>query len=78
MKQSPPTATRRTSRGALAVLCAFVTLAVAAPAALAAGTFTGGPIANDMPLYVANDHTVTAMRFAASPRSPSRPRSRSR
>lgn len=67
MNESSPMLVRRAVRSALALVCAFVVLAVAAPAALAAGTFTGGPIANDMPLYVANDHTVTAMRFAASP-----------
>ncbi len=67
MPKPPSPPTRRAPARALAILVALATLAVVAPAALAAGTFTGGPIANDMPLFIANDHTVTAMRFTASP-----------
>lgn len=47
--------------GALLVL----TLAQAVPA-LAAGPFTGGASEGDYPLYVANDHSVYALRFSAS------------
>ncbi len=47
--------------GALLLLA----LAQAAPA-LAATDFTGGAQAGDYPLYVANDHSVYALRFSAS------------
>jgi hypothetical protein len=47
--------------GALLLLAA----AQAAPAP-AATNYTGGPAAGDFPLYVANDHSVYAMRFTAS------------
>ena len=43
----------------------MLALAQAVPA-LAAGPFTGGASAGDYPLYVANDHSVYALRFSAS------------
>ena len=76
MKGPLSTAARRTSRPlvrrlrtrVLTLAVALAALAVFAPAAMAAAsTFIGGPIANDTPLYVANDHTVTAIRFTAAP-----------
>ncbi len=55
----------RTHRWALlTLLCALALLGAAqlAPAALAAkATFTGGPDTGDFPLYVPNDHTVSAV-----------------
>lgn len=55
----------RVTRGALlALLAAAALLLIAAPAALAAGSFTGGFTSTiDYPRYVANDHTVYAVRF---------------
>jgi hypothetical protein len=43
----------------------LLTLAHAAPA-LAAGSFTGGAGEGDCPVYVANDHSVYALRFSAA------------
>ncbi len=54
-------------RSLVALAAAVAVLALAAPSAFAAGTFTGGPIVNDTPLYIANDHTVAAIRFTAAP-----------
>ncbi len=48
--------------GALLLLA----LAQAVPALGAAADYTGGPQAGDYPLYVANDHTVYALRFSAA------------
>ncbi len=64
MTASRSTAARRWLTALAAVVAGF---AFAAPSALAAGTFTGGLIANDAPLFVANDHSVTAVRFTAAP-----------
>jgi hypothetical protein len=65
----PRAAARRlvflTLLGALLVL----SLAQAAPA-LAAGSFTGGAKDGDYPRYIANDHTVYALRFDASDLDP--------
>ena len=47
--------------GALLLLA----LAQAVPALGAAADYTGGPQAGDYPLYVANDHTVYALRLSA-------------
>jgi hypothetical protein len=62
----PPSTAGRRLWCCLAPLAALLALLVAAPAAPAASPFTGGPIAADTPLYIANDHTVTAIRFAAT------------
>ncbi len=48
---------------ALATLIALVALLVLAPAALAAGTYTGG--ADEYPQYVPNDHTAIAVHLGA-------------
>ena len=51
----------------LTLLGALLVLALAqAVPALAAGPFTGGASEGDYPLYVANDHSVNALRFSAS------------
>jgi len=51
----------------LALLGALLLLALAqAVPAFAAGPFTGGASEGDYPLYVANDHSVNALRFSAS------------
>jgi hypothetical protein len=51
----------------LTLLAALLVLALAQAApALAAGPFTGGASEGDYPLYVANDHSVYALRFSAS------------
>ena len=51
----------------LTLLGALLVLALAqAVPALAAGPFTGGASEGDYPLYVANDHSVYALRFSAS------------
>lgn len=51
----------------LTLLAALLILALAqAVPALAAGPFTGGASEGDYPLYVANDHSVYALRFSAS------------
>jgi hypothetical protein len=51
----------------LALALAAALVALAAPAAFAAsGSYTGGVTAADSATYVANDHTVTAVRFSAS------------
>ena len=65
MDRPPSTARRPLWRG-LAPLVALLVLLVAAPAAPAASPFTGGAIAADTPSYVADDHTVTAIRFTAT------------
>jgi hypothetical protein len=56
------------ARIAALIFLGLVLVLVAAPAALAAGggSYTGGVIAADSATYVANDHTVTAVRFSAS------------
>jgi len=54
-------------RAFLALLALLVVLALAqAVPALAAGSFTGGASEGDYPLYVANDHSVYALRFSAT------------
>lgn len=52
----------------LTLLGALLLLALgqAAPAFGAAADYTGGPAAGDYPLYVANDHSVYALRFSAN------------
>jgi hypothetical protein len=51
----------------LGLLGALLLLALAqAAAATAATNYTGGPTTGDYPLFVANDHSVYAMRFSAS------------
>ncbi|MBW6468845.1 MAG: cell wall-binding repeat-containing protein [Coriobacteriia bacterium] len=67
----------RYSRGAtgrlLRVVLAFVLVLPAmgiAPAVAQDRTFVGGPIADDMPLYVPNDHTPQAIRFTAEGLTP--------
>ncbi len=53
----------------LALLClALVVTAMAllAPAALADGTYVGGPRVDEYPLYVPNDHSVSFLRFGAT------------
>jgi hypothetical protein len=55
----------------LTLLAALLLLALAqAMPALAAGTFTGAPNPADYPMYVANDHSVYALRFTASGLTP--------
>lgn len=51
----------------MAFMGALVLLALvqAAPALAAAANYTGGPQPGDYPLYVANDHSVYALRFTA-------------
>ena len=61
----------RTRRILPILLCALALLgaaqlASAAPARASRGSFDGGPIAVDTATYVANDHTVYAMRFSAT------------
>lgn len=56
----------RVGRCLLLTLAAVAAVLALAPMALAASTFTGGPIAADTPTTVANDHTVYAVRFAAT------------
>ena len=66
--RTPRPLARRTTTRVLALVAALVALVVFAPAAMAApATFIGGPIANDTPLYIANDHTATTIRFTAVP-----------
>jgi hypothetical protein len=62
------TARQTRRRWTFAALLAALALLALAPAALAAGKtpFDGGPIAVDTSTTVANDHTVRAMRFAAT------------
>jgi hypothetical protein len=63
----------------LALLGALLLLALAqAVPAFAAGPFTGGANLGDYPLYVANDHSVSALRFTASGLTPIWPRPRER
>ncbi len=45
----------------LAVVAALVLFA---PAAMAATTYVGGPQEGDFPVYVANDHSVSTLRFS--------------
>lgn len=62
--RAPRTRRRWVLLGLLGALL-LLTLAQAA-AASAAANYTGGPTAGDYPIYVANDHSVYAMRFSAS------------
>ncbi len=51
-------------RSALVVMLVVIAAtALLAPAAMAATTYVGGPRAGDFPIYVANDHSVSALRF---------------
>ena len=51
-------------RAALFVMLVVIAAAaLLAPAAMAATTYVGGPRAGDFPLYVANDHSVSTLRF---------------
>lgn len=65
-----PTHVRRpviqTALAALAILLLAAAYGVLAAPAHAATAYTGGPIVADAPLYVANDHSVYAVRFSAS------------
>jgi len=55
----------------LALALALAMPVWAATPAMAAGEdFVGGPIAEDMPLYIANDHTPQAIRFNAGGLTP--------
>ena len=69
MQRTPTTSTRPAARRVvfMALLGALLLLALAqAVPALAATDFTGGAQAGDYPLYVANDHSVYALRFSAT------------
>ena len=71
MTAKPGASSRRRMRGARIAALIFLGLVLAlaaAPAAFAAGggSYTGGVTAADAATYVANDHTVTAVRFSAS------------
>ncbi len=50
----------------LMMLLAVLAGALFAPAALADGTYLGGPRVDEFPIYVANDHSVYFLRFGAS------------
>ena len=50
----------------LAVALVVLAGALFAPAALADGTYVGGPRVDEFPLYVANDHSVSFLRFGAT------------
>jgi hypothetical protein len=50
----------------LIMTLAIVAGALFAPAALADGTYLGGPRVDEFPLYVANDHSVYFLRFGAN------------
>lgn len=66
-RSSPPAVTRAGARWRAALFITLVVLAAAAllaPAAMAAGTYVGGPQENDYPIYVANDHSVYTLRFS--------------
>ncbi len=70
MHRTPTTSARPAARRMvfLALLGALLLLALAqAVPALGAANYTGGPARPaDYPLYVANDHTVYALRFSAT------------
>ena len=70
MQRTPTTSARPAARRVvfMALLGALLLLALAqaVPALGAAADYTGGPQAGDYPLYVANDHTVYALRFSAA------------
>lgn len=69
MDRTPTTTPRSAARRLvfLTLLGALLVLALAqAVPALAAGPFTGGASEGDYPVYVANDHSVYALRFSAS------------
>jgi len=62
-----PAATRAGARWRAALFVTLVVIAATAllaPAALAASTYVGGPQDNDYPIYVANDHSVSTLRFS--------------
>ena len=66
MHPTTPGASRTSRRAFWVLLAALLLLGLAqAPAALAAADFAGGALAGDYPLYVANDHSVNALRFEA-------------
>ena len=50
----------------LAVVLTVAAGALFAPAALADGSYNGGPRVDEYPRYVANDHSVSFLRFGAS------------
>lgn len=60
---------RRVLGLALALVLA-IPMWVATPAFAAGEDFVGGPLPEDMPLYVPNDHTPQAIRFSASGLTP--------
>jgi hypothetical protein len=65
----PRGATGRLLRIVLACVLALPVMGIA-PAVAQDRTFVGGPIADDMPLYVPNDHTPQAIRFTATGLTP--------
>ena len=69
MHQTTSTASQTRRRLVFLTLLAallLLALAQAAPSLGAAADYTGGPQAGDYPLYVANDHSVYALRFSAA------------
>jgi len=66
-RTTSPGATPAGARWRATLFIALVVIAATAllaPAAMAATTYVGGPQENDYPVYVANDHSVSTLRFS--------------